>query len=116
MARLLAQSNINFTDASWKVIEPTTFNISEAGSNTTTTSYQASNPFTPGAITAEGILLRINSVENTGTFSIDLAVGGVSVTGTEVTCNTSDISTNSLSTLASGFVYFKFAFSVKCLK
>ena len=59
MATLFSGSSINWSSASWKVVDTTSYLYSEAGSTATTTSYVASANFMPGAITVEGILLRV---------------------------------------------------------
>src|SRR5262245_14657592 len=66
---------------------------SEAGNTATTTAYVESVAFTPGAVTIDGIAVKIRSRVSspTGTFSVRLAQAGATVAGTEVIVNASDI-------------------------
>jgi len=118
MANLLCESNINFTSSSWKTIDSTSFLNSETTFNTTTTSYQASPTFTPGAITVEGILLKFCKViTNSGTFSAELynSTAAASVAGTEVTISVSSLSFQTLSFYNGGWIYLKFGSPVTLL-
>ena len=93
MARLLATANGNLTTAAtWAVVDATALLDSEAASTTLTTSYVESASFTPGAITIDGIAVKV-SVRNgsTGTMSVRLAQAGSTVSGTEVTINVTDV-------------------------
>jgi hypothetical protein len=97
----------NFTAAStWGVIDPISFQNSVANTSTTTTAYVESQSFIPGAITIDAIGIRVaGSSVVSGTFSVRLALAGVTVPGTEVTINVADIFTNG----GIGFVLMKFA-------
>lgn len=103
-----AISNL-WTDATWQTVNTTSYLKSEAASTATTTSYVASQTFTPGVITVEGILLRVKGTTTTptGTFSVELynSTGAISVA--TVTCNATDI-TNNNTNLDGGWMYFKF--------
>lgn len=114
MARLLAQSDINFTSSSWKTISSTGYLFSESNTTATTTSMvrATASAFSAGVV-IEGILLRISSrnAVPTGTFSVELYNSTDSVQEKVVTCNVSDI-TGGTSALANGWVYFKFGASV----
>ena len=120
MANLLCESNINFTASSWKVIDSTSFNNSEASSSNTTTSFVASSTSTPGAITVEGIMIKYRYlVNNTGTLTVELynSTGAASVAGTSVTINVSDLAIQLLSgnVNTGGFIYLKFSSPVTLL-
>lgn len=106
MAILANIQSGNFTSAStWSVIDPTSFLATTTASTPTGTTYVESQSFTPGAITIDAIGIRLNGASgNTGTFSVRLALLGVTVLGTEVTINASDLSVNNI-----GFVLMKFA-------
>lgn len=113
MARLLCESNINWTASSWKTIDGTSFSDSIANTAAPSTTYGSSSNFTPGAITVEGIMIMMQRVlSNTGTISVELYDVGsaASVAGTEVTINVSDINFNFVSSVQNmgGWVYFKF--------
>lgn len=104
-----AISNL-WTDATWQTVDATSYLKSEAATTNTTTSYVASQTFTTGAITVEGILLRVQNTSTTptGTFSVELynSTGAVSVA--TVTCNVTDITPNNQN-YAGGWAYFKFS-------
>lgn len=110
-----AISNL-WTDATWQTVDTTSYLKSEAATTNSTTSYVASQTFTPGAITVEGILLRVKgtTATPTGTFSVELynSTGAASVA--TVTCNATDI-TNNNTNLEGGWVYFKFGSPVALL-
>lgn len=111
MATLISKQTGNFTAAgTWGVVDTTTFLDSEANNTALTTSYVASAGTTPGAITVEGIAVKIFSrnASPTGTMSVDLAVAGVQVAGTEVTTDVTDLPIQ-------GWVFFKFSAPVLLL-
>ena len=112
MATLFSGSSINWSSSSWKVVDTTSYLYSEAGSTATTTSYVASANFMPGAITVEGILLRVKGTTTTptGTFSVQLWNNTGSAQVAVVTCNAADIINND-TTYDGGWCYFKFAAS-----
>ena len=102
----------NFSGSTWQSIDSTSYLWSEAAQVGSTTSFVASSStFTPGAITIDGIGLRISYVSSTpsGTFSVDLSVAGVEVTGTLVTCNITDLPPASSVIQHGGWYFFKFA-------
>lgn len=119
MAKLLCESNINFTASSWKTIDATSANITEASWGYTQATYTSSSNFTPGAITVEGVMVKVAWVSGTsGTFSLELynATGSASVAGTEVTIKLSDIpQQNILQQNSGGWIYLKFASPVTLL-
>lgn len=102
----------NTSSATWAVIDPTSFLESETASTALTTSYVASSASTPGAITIDGIAVRIASriASPTGTISVELynSTGASSVAGTEVTINVSDLHLCSTTDANGGWVFFKF--------
>ena len=69
MPILLADSTINFSDASWKVINAGTYRSSTAAQTAISTTLTTSTTNIPGAINVEGINLlvqgRSSSVANT---------------------------------------------------
>ena len=119
MAQLLCDSNINFTAASWKVIDSTSYLNSEASNTTVTTSFVASSTFTPGAITVEGVMVKLNYIlSSTGTITVELynSTAGASVAGATLTVNVSALPQQLVNTTGChGFVYFKFAAPVLLL-
>lgn len=110
-----AISNL-WTDATWQTVDATSYLKSEVATTTTTTSFVASTAFTPGAITVEGILLRVKGTTTTptGTFSVELFNSTGSLSVATVTCNTIDIVNNDSSS-DGGWVYFKFGSPVVLL-
>lgn len=110
-----AISNL-WTDATWQTVDSTSYLKSEAASTATTTSYVASQAFTPGIITVEGILLRIKGTTTTptGTLSVQLWNSTGSAQVAVVTCNATDI-TNNNTTYDGGWCYFKFGAAVTLL-
>jgi hypothetical protein len=112
MARLLCESNINFTDASWKVIHPTGYSMSEAASTPISVAVTASTTWTPGAgLVYEGVLLRVATrvVSPIGTLTVQLYNVSDAVVERSVTCNVSDISGGGTATPLQGNAYFKFS-------
>jgi hypothetical protein len=110
------------TSTTWATIDSTSFSNSESANTALTTSYVESSTFTPGAITIDGIAVKIasRSASPTGTMSIRLAQGGVLVTSTEITVNVSDLPTCSatsgtttpVGTAEGGWFFIKFGSSV----
>lgn len=113
MAVLIANQTGNFTTAAtWSTVDtsgpfPVAIATQETGTTTSTAAFVSSTAFTPGAITLDGIALKISSrsASPTGTFSIRLfnSTLAAAVAGTTVTCNTSDIPNGN------GWIFFKFA-------
>lgn len=117
MARLMAVANGDNTSSStWGLIDSTSFLESETGNTALTTSYVASSASTPGAITIDGIAVRIASrvASPSGTISIELynSTLGASVSGTEVTIDVSDLPDCNTTAIDGGWVFFKFSSSV----
>ncbi len=117
MAYLVAAANGNWTAAAtWGAVDATSLLDSEAGTTFSTTSYVESSAFTPGAITIDGIAVKIagRSTATTGTFSVRLAVAAVLVAGTEVTINVADLPVGQ-TIAAMGWWFFKFSAPVLLL-
>jgi len=119
MAVRAAIANGNLTSAStWGLVDATSYLDSQANNTSLTTSYVESAGFTPGAITVDGIGIKVAARSNSpsGTVSVRIAQAGSLVSGTEVTINVSDIadcvsssSTSSPETDDStGWVFFVF--------
>ena len=110
MATLLLESNNNFTSSNWKTVDATSYLNSEAGNTNLTTSYVSSTTFTPGAITIEGILIRVNFVvaNPTGTMDVRLFNSTDSTQTAIVTVNATDLKASTSATLGGGWHYFKF--------
>jgi len=119
MARLMCVSNGNFTDAAtWAVIDPTTYREAETAVTNLTTSYTGENSTTPGAITVDGIAVRIGQrLGTSGTMSVELYnfTAGAQTPGTEVTVNCTDIVDATTSAGDGGWMFFKFASPVTLL-
>jgi hypothetical protein len=108
MAVLHARADGNLSAAAtWGVCDATALLDSEANNTVLTTAYVESQAFTPGAITIDGIAVKVASRPgSTGTISIRLAQAGALVAGTEVTINVSDIDSRAAE---QGWYFFKFA-------
>lgn len=109
MARLMCVANGNNTSSStWAVIDSTSYSESETANTAMPTSYSSSaslGNFTPGAITVDGIGIRIAArTGTTGTLSVELYnhTGAASVAGTEVTVNMTDVVNCSTTNLEGG--------------
>lgn len=102
--------------ATWRLVDPTSFLESITNTSGSTTSFVSSSAFTPGAITIDGIGLYISTRTGSpsGTFSVQLAIAGVLVTGTLVTTNASDFDAPP-TTAGLGWYFFKFAAPVTLL-
>lgn len=112
MATLVSKANGDFTDsASWANVDSTSLQISETSNTSIPTSPASSPTFTPGAVTVDGIALKIatRGVSASGTFTAELTQGGTPVTGTTVTVNVVDIPVCSTSQNNGGWIFFKFA-------
>src|SRR5216683_2046512 len=112
MATLINKGTGNFTAAgTWGVVDATSLSDSEAANTSLTTSYQESSTFTPGAITVEGIAIKIASRaagSPSNTITVHLAIAGVEVTGTATTMNVSDIDACSTAANEGGWYFFTF--------
>ncbi len=113
MATYIANATGNWDAANiWSTVDSTSVLDSEANNTALTTSFVSSSAFTPGAITIDGIAVKVASIaaSPTGTISVQLAQGGSLVTGTLVTINVSDIHQGD-STANGGCGWFLFKFS-----
>jgi hypothetical protein len=117
MAVLVNNSSGNFTTAgTWSLINPTNFQplfaTQETGVNASAVTFTSNVAFTPGAITVDGIGLKISSrsASPTGTMSVRLAITGVPVVGTTVTVNVSD-----LPVIGPTWTFFKFTIPITLL-
>jgi hypothetical protein len=102
------------TAATWKLVNAASFLDSEAGNTALTASLQYSQVFTPGAVTIDGIAVKLAS-RAAGTPANTISVGlytaaGALVAGTSVTLNVSDLPAcaTDYSTGAGGWVLFAF--------
>lgn len=116
MARLMCTSNGNNTNAAtWAVIDSTSFNESESSTTTVPNTYSASSTlrqFTPGAITVDGVAIRVGArTGTTGTLSVELYnhTGAASVVGSEVTVNMTDVVDGGTVQVDGGWMFFKFS-------
>ena len=103
----------NFTAAaSWATVDATALLDSEAGNTALTTAYVESAVFQPGAITIDGIAVKLAArvASPTGTISVRLAQAAATVAGTEVTINVTDLPTCSTEAANNegGWILFKF--------
>lgn len=113
MATLANNSTGNFTTAAtWSLIDAASLLDSETNTTTSTTAFVSSSNFTPGAITIDGIAIKVSARSGapSGTFSVRLfnSTLAAAVAGTTVTINVTDIVAVNTST-NSGWVFFKFA-------
>lgn len=117
MTVLAAIANGNFTSAStWGIVDSTSYLDSEASSTALTTSYVSSANVTPGAITVDGVGVKIGARNTTtGTMTVQLYNSTGAVDVANVTINTADIPLSSTSDQAGGWVFFKFASPVLLL-
>jgi len=126
MAVRAAVANGNLTSSStWATTDSTSYSNSESANTALTTSQVSSSTFTPGAITIDGIGVKIASraASPTGTMTVQLTQAGTLVTGTNVTVNVSDLptctatsgSTTPVGTAEGGWFFFKFSSPVTLL-
>lgn len=105
MATLLSVSSNTFTTAAtWALCNSTAESDSDAANTALTTSDTSSNTFTPGAITIDGVAVKVATVSAspTGTITITLFNSTDSTTVTSVTVNVADLG-------ARGWHFFKFS-------
>lgn len=120
MASLISIGTGNLTTAgTWALVDATSLNDTEAANTALTTSYVASTATTPGAITIDGIAVKLASraASPTGTISVNLrnTTGGADVAGTEVVLNVSDLPLADTTNRNGGWILFKFAAPVLLL-
>lgn len=115
MAVLAACASTAFTTSTtWALVSATGYLASEAATETLSTAYSSvrSQAFTPGAITIDGIGLKLAArIGTTGTISVNLEKDSddSQVAGTEVTINVSDLQNATAVSLDGGWIFFKFA-------
>lgn len=104
MSTVLSAASGSWSSSStWALANATAFLDSEAGTTATTTSYVYSSTFTPGAITVDGIAIKVSATAATGTFSVELFNNTDTVSVTSVTVNNTDLQV--------GWNFFKFSSS-----
>lgn len=114
MATLIACADGNFTSSSTWATGASELDSQANNFDVTTTPTDGSN-FTPGAITVDGILvkLRTRAASPTGTFTVALRNTTDSTTAATVTVNVSDLPANALddasSPLMNGWMLFQFS-------
>lgn len=115
MATLQSNANGNFSSATiWSLVDATSFLNSETNTTASTVSFVGSSSFITGAITIDGISVKLSARATvpSGTFSVRLfnVTGAAVVAGTTVTINVSDIPRTSLSaTHSPAWVFMKFS-------
>ncbi len=111
MATLISVATGNWTaSGSWALVNSTALLDSENNNTALTTSYVASANFTPGAITVDGIAVKLASrtVSPSGTVSIELWNSTDSVSVDSVTIDVADLPSCSTTNNEGGWVFFKF--------
>lgn len=111
MAVLMSCATGDFTAAAtWALVDATSLNNTENSSTVVTTTYATSSTFTPGAITIDGIAVKlVNRTGTTGTITVALDQATTTVTGTEVAINVADLPAAVTADANGGWVLFKFA-------
>lgn len=115
MAVRIAAANGDWdTAATWKTVDATSLLDNQIASTALTTSYVESATFTPGAITVDGVAVKVaaRASSPSGTISVRIAQGGGLVAGTEVTINASDVESRDGE---QGWYLFKFSAPVTLL-
>jgi hypothetical protein len=119
MAVRAAIADGNFlTAGTWGLVDATSYLNSETGTETLTTAFSGtvSQTFTPGAITIDGIGIKVsNRTGTTGTLSVHLELATVEVTGTLVTINMADLPAIVTADVNGGWSFFEFAAPVLLL-
>ena len=114
MARLCAAANgDNTSAATWGVINATSYVEANTTSTIIPTTYATTYAqFTPGAITVDGLAVRLSARNGTaGTFSVDLYnhTAAASVAGSEVTIDANDVGLVTSANDNGGWYFFKFS-------
>lgn len=123
MATLMSAASSAFTTSTtWGTVDATSYLNAETGSDVLTTAYSGtrSSAFTPGAITIDGLAVKLSvRTGTTGTMSVSLRNSTIGlddfVTGTEVTINCADLPAAVTANADGGWIFFKFASSVLLL-
>jgi len=112
MATRIAVATGNWTSAgTWLTVDATSLSDSEANNTALTTSYTNSAAFTPGAITVDGLAIKVASRATgtpTNTITVRLGQAGADVAGTVTTMNVSDLPQCDNTNKEGGWVYFRF--------
>ncbi len=112
MASLISCATGNFTTSTtWALVDATSVLDTDAASAILTTSYQYSSTFTPGALTIDGVAVKIANVATspTGTITLELFNNTGTVSITSVTINVSDIFNTTAGAYQRGWYFFKFS-------
>lgn len=124
MALLHCCANGNWTTAAtWGLCDATSSVDSQSSNTALTVAFITSSTFTPGAITVDGIGVKIASraLSPSGTITVRLSTGGVAVAGTSVTINVNDIPDDVVTASSAyrgcsiGWFFFKFGTPVTLL-
>jgi hypothetical protein len=104
-----ASGNID-SSGTWSAIEPNTFLNSETANTALTTSFTGTNALTPGAVTIQGIAVKLASVaaSPSGTLTCRLFNSTGSLSIDSVTVNVSDLVTAAAATSEGGWIVFEF--------
>jgi hypothetical protein len=104
-----ASGNID-SSGTWSLVDSATFLNSETANTALTTSYTGTNAATPGALTVQGIAVKIASVAAapTGTMTCQLLNSTGSISIDSVTVNVSDLVTAAAATSEGGWAVFEF--------
>ena len=111
MATLCSTKTGALTDSTtFGVCNSTAENDSDAATTAISTTYIVSSTFTPGAITIDAILLKIDSIlVSSGTLTVALDLAGADVAGTVVVVDVADLPTPGNTTAISDWACFKLA-------
>lgn len=113
MPTLICAQSGDFTAAStWRVVDNTSYLDSEAQNTIISTTNLDSPTFTPGAITVDGIAIKVRSraTSPTGTFTVTLRNATAGTNVTSVTVNVADLNVEGNTTSGGiGWCFFKFS-------
>lgn len=112
MSRLISTVTGNFTAAAtWGVVDTTSILEAESGPTNSTTSFVYSSTFVPGAITVDGVAVKIGNrvASPTGTMTIDFRNSTTATSLATIVINVSDIDNAGTGAYNRGWYFFKFA-------
>lgn len=113
MSRLISTVTGNFTAAAtWGVVDTTSILESETGPTNSTTSFVYSSTFVPGAITVDGVAVKIGNrvASPTGTMTIDFRNSTTATSLATIVINVSDIdNAGGTGVYNRGWYFFKFS-------